>query len=178
MSDFDNAKIQPKSEDFVKEIEVMNDELKVMEEARESRQQFYLKGDHTENKLTDVGTGSVADFNHTYHINPGVKQKPELRDEKVLLSVRHLKQFFFFGKGAKRTKLKAVSNVSFDVHEGECVGVVRESGCGKTTTGRSIIRLYDITSGSIYYKGVRISAGERWNRKEIKYTKIRAKQNI
>ncbi len=49
---------------------------------------------------------------------------------------------------------------------------------GKTTTGRSIIKLYDITSGSVYYKGYRISAGDRWNRKEIKYTRIHLKEKI
>ncbi|HIT49510.1 MAG TPA: ABC transporter ATP-binding protein [Candidatus Pelethenecus faecipullorum] len=96
----------------------------------------------------------------------------------VLLSVRNLKQFFFFGSGPNKTKLKAVSNVSFDVHAGECFGIVGESGCGKTTTGRSIIKLYDITSGSVYYKGYRISAGNRWNKKEIKYTLIRLRQKL
>lgn len=115
--------------------------------------------------------------NH-YGINPRLKRKPELINSNVLLSVRNLKQFFFFGSGISRTKLKAVSNVSFDVHNGECFGIVGESGCGKTTTGRSIIKLYDITSGSVYYKGYRISAGDRWNRKEIKYTNIRMKQKL
>lgn len=113
-----------------------------------------------------------------YKINPKVKTKQELIDERIILSVRNLKQFFFFGSGPNKTKLKAVNNVSFDVKEGECLGLVGESGCGKTTTGRSIIRLYDITSGSIYYKGYRISAGDRWNRKEIKYTNIRLRQAI
>ena len=108
-----------------------------------------------------------------YHVNKNVKTKMELVDNNILLSVRNLKQFFYFGKGPSRTKLKAVNNVSFDVHNGECFGIVGESGCGKTTTGRSIIKLYDITGGSVYYKGYRISAGDRWNRKEIKYTKIR-----
>ena len=56
---------------------------------------------------------SFEDFNLKYNINPKVKQRPELRDEKILLSVRHLKQFFFFGKGRKRQKLKAVSNISY-----------------------------------------------------------------
>lgn len=121
---------------------------------------------------------NLQEFNSQYKINPKVKQKPELREQKTLLSVRHLKQYFFFGKGLNRQKLKAVSDISFDVREGECVGVVGESGCGKTTTGRSIIRLYDITSGSIYYKGVRISAGSRWNKKEIKWTKIRGNEEI
>ena len=121
---------------------------------------------------------SLQAFNSQYKINPKVKQKPELREQKVLLSVRHLKQYFFFGKGLNRQKLKAVSDVSFDVREGECVGIVGESGCGKTTTGRSIIRLYDITSGAVYYKGVRLNAGTRWNKKEIKWTKIRGKEEI
>jgi len=117
-------------------------------------------------------------FNSQYKINPKVKQKPELREQNILLSVRHLKQYFFFGKGLNRQKLKAVSDVSFDVREGECVGIVGESGCGKTTTGRSIIRLYDITSGAVYYKGVRLNAGTRWNKKEIKWTKIRGNEEI
>ncbi len=112
------------------------------------------------------------------YINSRIKRRPELMDSDILLSVRNLKQFFFFGSGPSRTKLKAVSNISFDVHSGECFGIVGESGCGKTTTGRSIIKLYDITSGSIYYKGYRISAGNRWNRKEIKFTRIRLNQKL
>ena len=121
---------------------------------------------------------SQEDFNAYYKLNPKVKQKPELREQDILLSVRHMKQFFFFGKGAKRQKLKAVSDVSFDLKEGQCLGIVGESGCGKTTTGRSIIGLYHITSGSVYYRGVRINAGERWNRKEIKWTKFRGKEKL
>ncbi|MBO4414792.1 MAG: ATP-binding cassette domain-containing protein, partial [Lachnospiraceae bacterium] len=149
-----------------------------MEEALESDKQYYLRGDHAENKRKDKNERKKEGFDREYRINPKVKQKPELREQGVLLSVRHLKQFFFFGKGPNRQKLKAVSNVSFDVHEGECVGIVGESGCGKTTTGRCIIRLYDITSGAVYYKGVRISAGNRWNKKEIKWTRIHAKEQI
>ena len=101
------------------------------------------------------------------------KFKEEYVKDNIILSVNHLKQYFFFGSGPNRYKLKAVHDVSFQIKEGECFGIVGESGCGKTTTGRSIIRLYHITSGSIYYKGVRIGAGSRWNEKEIKYTKIR-----
>ena len=121
---------------------------------------------------------SPEEFNAYYKLNPKVKQKPELREKNILLSVRHMKQFFFFGKGANRQKLKAVSDVSFDLKEGECLGIVGESGCGKTTTGRSIIGLYHITSGSVYYRGVRINAGDRWNRKEIKWTKIRGREKL
>ena len=162
---------------FVHEINEKNEELRVMEEALESDTQFYLASSQKEN-LNNPRKESLEEFNKKYSINPKVKQKPELRDKHILLSVRHLKQFFFFGHGAKRQKLKAVSNISFDVHEGECVGIVGESGCGKTTTGRSIIRLYDITSGSIYYRGVRISAGDRWNRKEIKWSRIKGREKI
>ena len=96
------------------------------------------------------------------------------QNKEVILRVKHLKQFFRMG----RAKLKAVNDISFDVYKGECFGIVGESGCGKTTTGRSIIKLYDITSGSVYYKGYRISAGNRWNRKEIKFTKIRGNSKI
>ena len=117
-------------------------------------------------------------YEQRYRIHPRLKRRDELINSDVLLSVRNLKQFFFFGSGINRTKLKAVSNISFDVHDGECFGIVGESGCGKTTTGRSIIKLYDITSGSVYYKGYRVSAGNRWNRKEIKYTRIRLHQKI
>ena len=134
-----------------------------------------------ENPISAEGLNTLeeqANFNAKYGISAHVKQKPELREQGILLSVRHLKQFFFFGKGANRQKLKAVSDVSFDLKEGECLGIVGESGCGKTTTGRCIIRLYDITSGAIYYRGVRISAGSRWNKKEIKWTRLRAKEAI
>ena len=106
-------------------------------------------------------------------IRNSCKYKQEYVDNNIILSVNHLKQYFFFGSGPNRYKLKAVHDVSFQVKEGECFGIVGESGCGKTTTGRSIMRLYNITSGSIYYKGYRIAAGSRWNEKEIKYTKIR-----
>ena len=112
------------------------------------------------------------------NITSKCKFKQEYVDKNIILSVNHLKQYFFFGKGPNRYKLKAVHDVNFQVKEGECFGIVGESGCGKTTTGRSIIRLYHITSGSIYYKGYRIGAGTRWNDKEIKYTRIRLKEKL
>ena len=103
--------------------------------------------------------------------------KKDFSNEEVILSVRHLKQYFRFGRGAFKYN-KAVHDVSFDVHRGEVVGLVGESGCGKTTTGRSIIRLYKITSGSIYFKGQRISAGTRWNEKEIKWKSIHINEQV
>lgn len=88
-----------------------------------------------------------------------------------LLRVEHLCQFFRSG-GAT---LKAVDDVSFEIGKGEVFGLVGESGCGKTTTGRSIIRLYDITSGSVYFKGVRIAAGTDSYRNEVKRAKAEYK---
>ena len=98
-------------------------------------------------------------------------------NREVLLRVKHLKQYFKFGSGEYKYN-KAVHDVSFDIHRGEVFGLVGESGCGKTTTGRSIIKLYDITSGDIYFKGVRVSAGTRWNEKEIKFTLIRMREAV
>ena len=85
-------------------------------------------------------------------------------EREVLLSVKNLQQYFKLGK----SEHKAVDNVSFDIYKGEVFGLVGESGCGKTTTGRSIIRLYDITGGSVYYKGQRICAGTRSYKDAIK----------
>ncbi len=103
---------------------------------------------------------------------------PELVDQNIEVSVRHLKQFFKFGHGKNAFVTKAVHDVSFDIKKGECFGVVGESGCGKTTTGRTMIRLYKATSGSVYFKGYRIVAGSRWNEKEIKWKKLKAKKKI
>ena len=103
---------------------------------------------------------------------------PELVDQNIELSVRHLKQFFKFGHGKNAFITKAVHDVSFDIKKGECFGVVGESGCGKTTTGRTLIRLYKATSGSVYFKGYRIVAGNRWNEKEIKWKRIKARRKI
>ncbi len=78
-------------------------------------------------------------------------------DSEVLLKVEHLCQYFPMGG----SELKAVDDVNFEIKKGEVFGLVGESGCGKTTTGRSIIKLYDITSGNVYFKGIRIAAGKR-----------------
>ncbi len=79
---------------------------------------------------------------------------------KVILEVAHLKKHFpiktdFFGKPIKF--LKAVDDVSFSVPEGTTLGIVGESGCGKTTLGKTILKLHDITGGSIVYDGIDIT---------------------
>ncbi len=104
-------------------------------------------------------------------------KKPQ-EEQEVILSVRHLKQYFKLGGTGVFKYNKAVHDVSFDIHKGEIFGLVGESGCGKTTIGRSIIRLYQPTSGDVYFKGVRIGGGTRWNEKEIKFTNIRLKQKL
>ena len=88
-------------------------------------------------------------------------------NREVLLKVEHLCQYFRLG----RKDLKAVDDVSFEIHKGETFGLVGESGCGKTTTGRSIIKLYNITSGNVYFKGQRIGAGTRSYKDAIKKAK-------
>ena len=95
-------------------------------------------------------------------------------ERKPLLRVEHLEQFFRSGQYVN----KAVNDVSFEIYKGEVFGLVGESGCGKTTTGRSIIRLYDITGGSVYFNDVRICAGTRAYKQAIRDAKASAKAQI
>ncbi|MFS8580005.1 MAG: dipeptide/oligopeptide/nickel ABC transporter ATP-binding protein, partial [Novibacillus thermophilus] len=67
-----------------------------------------------------------------------------------ILEVQKVKKYFRVGRGEN---LRAVDNVSFHVHKGETFGLVGESGCGKSTIGRTIIRLYDATAGKVLFKG-------------------------
>lgn len=74
-----------------------------------------------------------------------------------LLQVKDLKEYFNINMGLFKSKpLKAVDGVSFDINKGETLGLVGESGCGKTTVGRTILRLYEPTGGEVYYKGKKI----------------------
>lgn len=80
---------------------------------------------------------------------------------QALVEVRNLKKYFEVKKsflGRNSTQLKAVDNVSFSISKGETFGLVGESGCGKTTIGRTLLKLYEPTAGDILYKGQSISS--------------------
>ena len=85
-------------------------------------------------------------------------------EEEILLKVKDLKLHFQSGKQV----IKAVDGVSFSIRKGEVFGLVGESGSGKTTTGRSIVGLYEITGGRIEWKGKEIANGDKKRRKKRK----------
>ncbi len=77
-----------------------------------------------------------------------------MSNEKTLVEVNHLKEYFNISTGVFSSKpLKAVDDVSFSIRKGETLGLVGESGCGKTTVGRTILHLYKPTSGEIIFDG-------------------------
>ena len=83
------------------------------------------------------------------------------KNERPLVDVRHLKQYFNINVGPLRSKpLKAVDDVSFAIRRGETLGLVGESGCGKTTVGRSILHLYQPTGGEVEFDGRPIKTKE------------------
>lgn len=85
-----------------------------------------------------------------------------MSERTVMLEVKDLCKYFHLGR---HTDLKAVDHVSFSIFEGETVGLVGESGCGKTTTGRTIVKLHEPTSGQILYRGKDIFSQNREERK-------------
>jgi oligopeptide/dipeptide ABC transporter ATP-binding protein len=84
-----------------------------------------------------------------------------LMENKILVEVQNLKKYFAQAKGF----VHAVDGVSFKLEQGKTLGVVGESGCGKTTLGRVILRLYDVTSGKIIYNGTDIT---NYNHKQMR----------
>ena len=87
-------------------------------------------------------------------------------EKKKILEVKHLKQYFKNG----RNVTKAVDDVSFDIYEGETFGLVGESGSGKTTTGRSILQLYNPTSGEVIFEGKNV-AGVKSRADKLAFTR-------
>ena len=86
-----------------------------------------------------------------------------MSDQKILLQIENLKKYFSV-KGDRlfeKKYVQAVESVSFFIYQGETLGIVGESGCGKTTLGRTIIRLYEPTSGRIVYDGTPIYDSEQ-----------------
>ena len=82
-------------------------------------------------------------------------------NERPLIEVRHLKEYFNINVGMFKSKpLKAVDDVSFAIKKGETLGLVGESGCGKTTVGRTILQLYKPTAGEILYNGKPVKTKE------------------
>ena len=90
-----------------------------------------------------------------------------------LIEVKNLKQYFNISMGMFRSKpLKAVDGVSFSINKGETLGLVGESGCGKTTVGRTLLHLYKPTGGEIYYKGKLLDSKEDINEFRKKATMV------
>jgi oligopeptide transport system ATP-binding protein len=87
-----------------------------------------------------------------------------MAEKKTLIEVKNLKKYFTVGSGAI---LKAVDDISFAIKEGETLGLVGESGCGKSTTGRTIIRLYEATGGEVIYNGKNIHKLNKADQKEF-----------
>ncbi len=89
--------------------------------------------------------------------NKALQTAQNTQENAPLIEVQNLKQYFHININAFRTKpLKAVDGVSFSINKGETLGLVGESGCGKTTVGRTLLHLYKPTDGQIFYRGKEI----------------------
>ena len=100
-----------------------------------------------------------------------------MADKDILLEVQHLRKYFPV-KGVKGPGVQAVEDVSLFIKKGETLGLVGESGCGKTTLGRTIIRLHEPTSGRIVYDGETIYEGDGKRHSAVKMLPYRRKMQI
>ena len=143
--------------------------FRVVVKKREREEQAIVDKVQTQEELEAnyaecVATGNFAGFDdvleskreHALRERKAEADKDLPPDENVLLEVRHLKMYFPLKKtiGGKVTlALRAVDDVSFKLKAGETLGIVGESGCGKTTMGRSVLKLYQPTGGQIFFEG-------------------------
>ncbi len=117
---------------------------------------------------TSAPNKTIAQVIEKFRINEAqsAKRRTTIYSGEPILRVENLKTWFPISEGMFRPAknfTKAVNDVSFEVYPGETLGLVGESGCGKTTLGRSILRLVEPTSGNIFYRGtnlIKIAAGE------------------
>lgn len=103
--------------------------------------------------------------------NNFTNQTQNKNNAEPILKVRNLKKHFKSGYGKNKLVVRAIDGVDFDVYEGEIFGLVGESGCGKTTTGRTIIKLHEPTDGVIEFMGKNIALGEESYNEAIKDAK-------
>lgn len=94
-----------------------------------------------------------------------------MAEKRKILEVKHLKKYFPLKKGKFKEGdpcVKAVDDITFDLYEGETLGLVGESGCGKSTLGRTIIRLYEPTSGEVIFEGEDIAKKSRKEMRKLR----------
>jgi oligopeptide/dipeptide ABC transporter ATP-binding protein len=94
-----------------------------------------------------------------------------MAEKRKILEVKHLKKYFPLKKGKYKEGdpcVKAVDDITFDLYEGETLGLVGESGCGKSTLGRTIIRLYEPTSGEVLFEGEDVAKKSRKEMRKLR----------
>lgn len=99
-------------------------------------------------------------------------------NREEILRVSHLKQYFRHGAGRNKIVVKAVDDISFNIYKGEVFSLVGESGCGKTTTGRTIIKLHPSTGGEVYFHGTRIISDVKKAKKDYNAARLELKTQL